>query len=235
MSEGSVLNRWRLVLGKNAEDTIPLLPEDGEKDQVLDFLYQRERSEDERQEQGGLEESCLTVPLWLNKVRRLFPRQAVEVMERHALDRYRLAGLLTDREVLEKLEPNQALLGTLLSLRHMMSDNVLDAVRRIVKKVADDLTKKMERDFRRSVLGKIDRNTPSPLRSMRNLDMKKTIRNFSSCRSSAALPRGGTFWPAPSPTPPPESRKTNRPIIWRPTSMPVRSPVPWWPSTSWTH
>ena len=49
MSEGSVLNRWRLVLGKNAEDTIPLLPEDGEKDQVLDFLYQRERSEDERQ------------------------------------------------------------------------------------------------------------------------------------------------------------------------------------------
>ena len=176
MSEGSVLNRWRLVLGKNAEDTIPLLPEDGEKDQVLDFLYQRERSEDERQEQGGLEESCLTVPLWLNKVRRLFPRQAVEVMERHALDRYRLAGLLTDREVLEKLEPNQALLGTLLSLRHMMSDNVLDAVRRIVKKVADDLTKKMERDFRRSALGKIDRNTPSPLRSMRNLDMKKTIR-----------------------------------------------------------
>lgn len=176
MSEGSVLNRWRLVLGKNAEDTIPLLPEDGEKDQVLDFLYQRERSEDERQEQGGLEESCLTVPLWLNKVRRLFPRQAVEVMERHALDRYRLTGLLTDREVLEKLEPNQALLGTLLSLRHMMSDNVLDAARRIVKKVADDLTKKMEHDFRHSALGKLDRNTPSPLRSMRNLDMKKTIR-----------------------------------------------------------
>ena len=23
-------------------------------------------------------------------------------------------------------------------------------------------------------------------------------------------------------------------IIWRPTSMPVRSPGPWWPSTSWT-
>lgn len=78
--------------------------------------------------------------------------------------------------MIEKLEPNQALLGTLLSLRHMMSDNVLDAARRIVKKVADDLTKKMERDFRHSALGKLDRNTPSPLRSMRNLDMKKTIR-----------------------------------------------------------
>ncbi|MFR8334620.1 MAG: hypothetical protein ACLU9S_21555 [Oscillospiraceae bacterium] len=82
-------------------------------DEMLEFLYSRERSEDERQERGGSEESCLTVPVWLNKVRRLFPRQAAEVLERHALERYRLSELLTDREVLEKLEPNQALLGTL--------------------------------------------------------------------------------------------------------------------------
>ena len=125
--------------GKNAEDQLPLSPGGREMDEALEFLYSRERSEDERQERGGSEESCLTVPVWLNKVRRLFPRQAAEVLERHALERYRLSELLTDREVLEKLEPNQALLGTLLSLRHLLSDSVLDAARRIAKQVADEL------------------------------------------------------------------------------------------------
>ena len=176
MSEGSVLNRWRLVLGKNAEGRLPLETGAQELDQVLDFLYSREQSEDERQEQGGSEGSRLTVALWLNKVRRLFPRQAAEVLERHALNRYQLTELLTDKEVLEKLEPNQALLGTILGLKHLMSDSVLASARRIVKKVADELTKKMEQDLRRSTLGKLDRNTASPVRSMRNLDVKKTIR-----------------------------------------------------------
>ena len=50
MSEGSVLNRWRLVLGKNAEGRLPLETGAQELDQVLDFLYSREQSEDERQE-----------------------------------------------------------------------------------------------------------------------------------------------------------------------------------------
>lgn len=176
MSEGSVLNRWRLVLGKNAEGQLPLETGAQDLDQVLDFLYSREQSEDERQEQGGSEESRLTVALWLNKVRRLFPRQAAEVLERHALNRYQLTELLTDKEVLEKLEPNQALLGTILDLKHLMSDSVLASARRIVKKVADELTKKMEQELRRSTLGKLDRNTASPVRSMRNLDVKKTIR-----------------------------------------------------------
>ena len=78
--------------------------------------------------------------------------------------------------MLEKLEPNQALLGTLLSLRHLLSDSVLDAARRIAKQVADELTRKMEREFRRSALGKLDRSTASPVRTMRNFDVKRTIR-----------------------------------------------------------
>ena len=46
----------------------------------------------------------LTVAAWLNEVRRLFPKETVQVLERHALERYQLKELLTDREVLEKLE-----------------------------------------------------------------------------------------------------------------------------------
>ena len=40
MTEGAILNRWRLVLGEPAQGSIPL--QDGisiEMDQALDFLY----------------------------------------------------------------------------------------------------------------------------------------------------------------------------------------------------
>lgn len=176
ISDKSVLNRWRLVLGKNASGHMGLDGSLKGMDEALDFLYSREQKADERQEQGSLEASHLTVAVWLNEVRRLFPKETVQVLERHALERYQLKELLTDREVLEKLEPNQALLGTILSLKHLMSDQVLTAAREIVRKVAAQLTEQMKMDLERSLLGKIQRNVSSPVRSIRNLDVKKTIR-----------------------------------------------------------
>ena len=125
---------------------------------------------------GGSEASNPTVAHWLSEVRTLFPQETAEILQRHALDRYQLTELLADREVLEKLEPNQALLETVLSLKHMMKGPVLDTARRIVDKVVKELTEKMEQDVRRSSLGKIDRSSRSPVRSIRNLDFKRTIR-----------------------------------------------------------
>ena len=87
-----------------------------------------------------------------------------------------MTELLTDKEVLEKLEPNQELLKTILQLKHLMKGDVLDAARRIVKKVAEEIAEKLNQDIRRSLLGKVDRNSQSPVRSIRNLDIQKTIR-----------------------------------------------------------
>lgn len=154
ISDQAVLNRWRLVLGKNASGHMGLDGSLKGMDEALDFLYSREQKADERQEKGGMEASHLTVAAWLNEVRRLFPKETVQVLERHALERYQLKELLTDREVLEKLEPNQALLGTILSLKHLMSDQVLAAAREIVRKVAAQLTERMKMDLERSLLGK---------------------------------------------------------------------------------
>jgi Mg-chelatase subunit ChlD len=144
-------------------------------EEALDFLYNREQGEDVRR-QGGTEASRLTAATWITKIRKLFPKETVEILERHALDRYGMTELLTDREVLEKLEPNQELLKTILQLKHLMKGDVLDAARRIVKKVAEEIAKKLNQDIRKSLLGKIDRNSSSPVRSIRNLDMQKTIR-----------------------------------------------------------
>ena len=177
------MNRWRLILGKQAKDQISF--GDGgwleggiscyDLEDALDFLYSREYGEDVRRE-GGTEGSRLTAAAWITKIRRLFPKKTVEILERHALDRYQLTELLTDKEVLEKLEPNQELLKTILQLKHLMKGEVLETARRIVKKVAEEIAEKLNQDIRRSLLGSLDRNSPSPVRSIRNLDIKKTIR-----------------------------------------------------------
>ena len=175
ISDGAALNRWRLVLGKQAEGELPLTEARlGRMDDALDFLYGREAGSDVRQ--GGLGASSPTVAHWLSEVRTLFPQETAEVLQRHALDRYQLTELLADRQVLEKLEPNQALLETVLSLKHLMKGQVLDTAKRIVAKVVRELTEKMEQEVRTSALGKLDRSSRSPVRSIRNLDFKRTIR-----------------------------------------------------------
>ena len=46
--------------------------------------YEQEIRQERR---GGSGNSQLTVPKWLQKIKKLFPKQTVEIMERHALDR----------------------------------------------------------------------------------------------------------------------------------------------------
>ena len=175
ISDGAARNRWRLVLGKQAEGEMSLQePRLSRMDDALDFLYSREAGADVRQ--GGLGASSPTVAHWLSEVRTLFPQETAEILQRHALDRYQLTELLADREVLEKLEPNQALLETVLSLKHLMKGPVLDTARRIVDKVVKKIMEQMEQQVRSSSLGKLDRSSRSPVRSIRNLDFKRTIR-----------------------------------------------------------
>lgn len=183
MNHTEQLNRWRLILGKQAGNQIPFGADGAleggiscpDLEDALDFLYSREYGEDVRRE-GGTGASKLTAASWITKIRRLFPRETVEILERHALERYQLTELLTDKEVLEKLEPNRELLKTILQLKHLMKGEVLETARRIVRKTAEEIGEKLRQDIRRSLLGSLDRNSPSQVKSIRNLDVKKTIR-----------------------------------------------------------
>lgn len=192
MSEAEQLNKWRLILGKYAKNRISFEESFEQKEELelgemdsqisymemedlLDYLYSREYGEDIRKE-GGSGASQLTVANWITKIRTLFPKKTVEILERHALENYKMTELLTDKEVLEKLEPNQELLKTILQLKHLMKGEVLETAKRIVAKVAKEISEKMEQDIRRSVIGRVDRNSDSKVKSMRNLDIKRTIR-----------------------------------------------------------
>ncbi len=178
----SQINRWRLILGGYASDQLAFQGkgtlENGvscmDLEDALDFLYGREQGEDVRRE-GGTESSHLTAATWITRIRKLFPKETVEILERHALENYGMTELLTDKEVLRKLEPNQELLKTILQLKHLMKGEVLEEARRIVKKVAEDITRKLDKDIRRSLLGRIDRSTNSPIPSIQSLDIKRTI------------------------------------------------------------
>ena len=47
MTQGAILERWRLVLGEPAQSAMPLSGRQAlEMDQVLDFLYRREAGQD---------------------------------------------------------------------------------------------------------------------------------------------------------------------------------------------
>ena len=57
-----------------------------------------------------------------------------------------------------------------------MKGDVLEAAKKIAEKVAEQLREKLENSIRRSILGRLDRNSTSPVHSARDLDIKKTIR-----------------------------------------------------------
>jgi len=178
------LNKWRLMLGRYADQQIPFGGEGGDEwlrmDKTLDYLYSHEYGEDDsvrnpKQVMGGDGDSRLTVSEWINEVNKLFPRETIEVLEKQALDRYGMKELLTDETVLEKLEPNYELMKLILQVKGIMNPGVLQTARQIIRKVVEELLRKLEKEVRQSIEGVIDKTQSSAIRMARNLDMKKTI------------------------------------------------------------
>ena len=147
-------------------------------EELLDYLYGRAGGSDVRtkERQGGTGASRLQAAEWITRVRELFPKQTAEVLEKHALEEFEMTELLTDKQVLESITPDMNLLKSILQLKHLMHGEVLETAKRIAAEVAEELRQKLENSVRRSVLGRIDRSSSSPVHSARNLDIQKTIR-----------------------------------------------------------
>lgn len=188
--------RWRLVLGRFAEKRLPggMSTREKRMEAALDYLYSREytgRGVRDRGGAGSLDPSQLNVPTWLSEVRELFPRETVEIIEKHALDRYGMTELVTDKETLEKLEPNMELLKTLLTFRGHLQGEVLNTARRIIRSVVEELKRKLEAEVRRALSGQLNRFRHSPQKAAKNFDWRGTIRrnlkNYDSTRRQIIL------------------------------------------------
>jgi uncharacterized protein with von Willebrand factor type A (vWA) domain len=184
-------DRWRLVLGRYSEQRLPApsTDEGARREAALDYLYGREysgrgaRPGDGTGDDGppplgpgSLDPSAPSIVDWLGEVRELFPVETVEVVEKHALDRYGLTELVSDPEVLARLEPSQELLATLLSLKGQLDPRVLGEVRRIVRRVVDDLRRRLETEVRRSLAGRLNQHRHSPVPLSTSFDPRGTVR-----------------------------------------------------------
>jgi Mg-chelatase subunit ChlD len=175
------MQRWRLVLGRYAQ-RLPGAGLDGAQarmDAALEYLYGREyegRGLRKEVGPGSLGASQPTLVNWLGAVRELFPRETAETIEKHALDRYGLTELLTDPKTLERLEPNQDLLRTLLMFRNQLKDDVLQLVRRIIRQVVDEIRRKLEAEVRAALAGRLNRHRHSPMAIAQNFDALGTVR-----------------------------------------------------------
>jgi Mg-chelatase subunit ChlD len=58
-----------------------------------------------------------------------------------------------------------------------MEGKVLDLARRLVREVVEDLRRRLATEVRRALWGKMDRRQRTPLRTLRNLDVRRTIRD----------------------------------------------------------
>ncbi|WP_369717067.1 VWA domain-containing protein [Leptotrichia sp. HSP-536] len=179
------LNKWRLILGNFAQNNISLDPQYSDMDSVLDFLYSREYSEEkgirkedsnETSKMGGRGGSSLTVPQWIGKVRRLFPKETVEIMQKQAISKYNLTELLTDEKILKDMQPDMELLKNILMFKNMMSSQVLRTAKKIIGEVVNDIEKQLKKEIIETFYGKKNPYKSSPIRTMKNFDLKKTVR-----------------------------------------------------------
>jgi len=176
------LVRWRLLLGRASEAALDgrsgLSADDLAADAALGWLYERgddlaARDIDDRQ--GGHGPSALSVPEWLSEVHRLFPKETVERIEQDAVERYQIHEVVTNPEVLARVEPNETLLRAVLLTKHLMNPEVLALARELVAKVVRRLMEKLAKTVRRSFHGTRSR-TRSNMKIAKNFDAKATIR-----------------------------------------------------------
>jgi Mg-chelatase subunit ChlD len=172
--ERGLLNRWRLVLGKSAEQSgLSISPGVGDGDcegaeAALDFLF-NERG-------GGEGGSNLTVPRWIDSVNELFPRQAKEVLERELVQRKGIRQLLEQPDLLERIEPNVELVKTLLTHKDLLTPKTRVLARKVIDKVVNELKKKLEVRVEQAITGAIRKDKHSPRRVFKNLDLRTTLR-----------------------------------------------------------
>ncbi len=197
-NEENTLSRWRLVLGKDAEKHGISISggsggsggsagSQGELERVeglVGFLFEGGdgkgqggagggRSQDR---QGGSGGSTMTVPEWVESVKELFPSQVKEVMEKELVRRRGISELLEKPELLEKIEPNQELVKTLLVHKDLLNPKARVLARKIIQQVVDQLKDKIKLQVESAINGAIRRDRHSPRRVYRNLDIKTTVK-----------------------------------------------------------
>ncbi len=175
---GERLRRWRLVLGGDTADGTghALSGQDAAMDGALTALYGRDdTARAGRERTGGLGASAPSVARWLGDIRTYFPSSVVQVMQRDAIDRLGLGTLLLEPEMLEAVEPDVHLVGTLLSLVKAMPETTRETARAVVRTVVEDLERRLATRTRATLTGALDRGARVRRPRHQDIDWNRTV------------------------------------------------------------
>jgi uncharacterized protein with von Willebrand factor type A (vWA) domain len=98
------------------------------------------------------------------------------VMQKDALDRLHLHQMLLEPETLETVEADIHLVGTLLSLNNVIPKKTRETARRIVRKVVDDLERKLRNPLTEAVRGALSKASRTSRPRTSEIDWDRTIR-----------------------------------------------------------
>ncbi len=174
--------RWRLMLGEAAQGALGAAQGTaGAMDAALSWLYGRDEGDgtsdkDVVDRRGGSGASMVSVPEWINEIHKLFPQETIERLEKDAVERYEIDDVVTNPEVLARIEPNETLLRAVLRTKHLMNPAVLAMARELVRKVVEQLLEQLKSEVQVAFAGVVDRRRRSPLQVARNFDFKSTLR-----------------------------------------------------------
>ncbi|MER5764377.1 VWA domain-containing protein [Streptomyces sp. NPDC002082] len=175
------LRRWRMVLGGGeGEGTgVALSGVDVGMDAALGALYGADGGGGRKragERSAGLGGSAPHVARWLGDIRTYFPTSVVQVMQRDAIQRLGLSALLLEPEMLEAVEPDVHLVGTLLSLNKAMPETTRETARAVVRKVVEEVEKRVASRTRATLTGALDRSARISRPRHADIDWDRTIR-----------------------------------------------------------
>ena len=116
------------------------------------------------------------VAKWLDQIRSFFPKDVVVLLQKDAIERRGLKELLFEPEIMANVEPSLDLAATVLAMKNMVPERAKSAARDLVRRVVDEVRKRLESQFTQAIRGALQRNRHSPFRSLPNLDWPRTIR-----------------------------------------------------------
>ena len=161
------LRRWRLILGGAMNEKLQS-GRDQRMDSVLRALYgdgdgsgskngEGNASGQGRDRRGGSEDSMPNVSRWLGDIRKYFPDSVVQIMQRDAIEKVGLRKLLSEPDILEHIEPDVNLVATLMTLKDVIPGETKDSARILVRKVVEDLIRRLESPMRQAIRGALNR------------------------------------------------------------------------------
>ena len=163
--------RWQLALGVDDEQN-ELSDRDRRLNTALSALY--DSSNEKRR--GGLGASSPRVAKWLGDIREFFPTPVVQIVQKDAFERLNLKALMLEPEFLSTLEADVHLVADLIALRAAIPGKTLETARQVVRKVVDDLLRRLEHNTRETLRGALNRSQRTRRPRHADIDWPRTIR-----------------------------------------------------------